>query len=209
MSRKAKRLFVLVAIGALLVALAVLGPPLVRARRYRTSRKHIPICTLCTAMAFEFYVVDDGPYPIADTSLDALSLMIDEGSANVTHFAKWESKDELEAHFREHGTLREDLVSFRYVQGLRANDPKDLVVAYVKHKSHWKTKKNWDPEERWVVMRPGCGGYWGREGGWLTATELCRDLGKTLAFLKAEQRPMWEQSAREHAEFLESLKSEE
>jgi hypothetical protein len=123
-------------------------------------------------------------------------------------FATFGTKDAQGAYWQEHRALSQELCPYRYVQGLREDDPKDLVVFYRKTKTRWRTKRpsSYEKTPRWLVMVPGCDGYWGNQaGGWIDTPEFRARLTKTLAYLEEQGRPNWAQTRREHAAFLAAL----
>jgi hypothetical protein len=108
------------------------------------------------------------------------------------------------------------MADYAYVPGLTADDPKDLVVFYLKK----QTRKTWNGDhsasvfgkKRWMVIGPefwwnGPNGDWLPEGGQVLSTAEFRNrLTKTLTFLRENQRPCWETVVKEQSVFLESLK---
>jgi hypothetical protein len=108
------------------------------------------------------------------------------------------------------------LADYAYVPGLTVDDPKDLVVFYLKK----RTRKTWNGDHsasvfgkrRWMVIGPdfwwnGPNREWLPEGGQVLSTAEFRNrLSTTLAFLRQNQRPNWETVVKEQAAFLESLK---
>ena len=108
------------------------------------------------------------------------------------------------------------LADYAYVPGLKADDPKDLVVFYLKR----QTRKTWNGDQaasvfsvkRWMVIGPefswnGPNGERLPEGGQVLSTgEFKNRLKNTLSFLQNNERPHWQTVVKEQSTFLESLK---
>ena len=122
--------------------------------------KECQVCTLRLAMACDLYTSgNDGWYGASpEGELAAMSLMADEGSS--INFATFGTMHRQRQHVKEHGVLSGPLCPFKYVQGLRADDPKDLIVLYTKTKTKWMKKYKAQPVKRWLVMAPGVTSYW-------------------------------------------------
>jgi hypothetical protein len=104
--------------------------------------------------------------------------------------------------------------TYNCVPGLQEDDPKDLVLLY----SKWKTRFIWHGDapklfrpKRWIVVPPDFymtgRSRWNRGelSDWVPTAELRARLTRTLEFLKAQQRPNWEQVVKEHSAFLKTL----
>jgi len=109
-------------------------------------------------------------------------------------------------YFEKHQILSGDISPHRYIQGLRFDDPRDLIVMYRKTLTEWETHYHRAEKARWLVMPPGSFGHWCSEpGGWIDTPELKRRLTRTLTFLRENKRPHWEQTIKEHQPFIEAL----
>lgn len=109
--------------------------------------------------------------------------------------------------------VKEGMSDYRYVPGLKEDDPADLILMYVREPTRrkWHGDARWYRlEKRWVVLNPqtrdGEGDRWSELAEWIPADEFTHRLGRTLQFLKDNNRPHWETVVREHSEFLESPK---
>lgn len=108
------------------------------------------------------------------------------------------------------------VTDYAYVPGLTVDDPKDLVVFYLRK----QTRKTWNGDHSasvfgkkwWMVIGPeflwnGPNCDWLPEGGQVLSTAEFRNrLSKTLTFLRENQRPYWETVVKEQSVFLQSLK---
>jgi hypothetical protein len=108
-----------------------------------------------------------------------------------------------------------DIQRYEYIPGLKCEDPKDLVLMYLKTKTHYSwhgdAKHTIFSPERWMVLSPDIIGYETSnscpEGGQLLDTpEFKRRIQMTVAFLKEYQRPNWQAVAKEQSDFLNSIK---
>lgn len=112
------------------------------------------------------------------------------------------------------------LRNYGYVPGLRTSDPRDLILMYYKQRTkflfHMDCLTPFEALTRkpgWIVIPPGdepgtrTPGILDAEGSdWIDASEFIRRLQATLDFLKENNRPNWENVAREQTEFLNSIK---
>ncbi len=106
---------------------------------------------------------------------------------------------------------RSELRDYRYVPGLRSDDPRELVLMYVKEPSRrsWHGDTPWfRRERRWVVLNPQ---MWDGEGDrssevaeWIPTNEFTDRLARTLRFLSENRRAGWTNAAAEHSGFLQS-----
>ena len=176
----------------------------VRRARRRLFASSVPICTKCTAVAAQMY--GDGWFPVANSDIEAMSMMA-AGSC-PSNFTTWDAKEDQCRHFKDHGVLSAEHNPFRYVQGLKKDDPQDLVVMYTKEMIHWRTKHlpSYEETPKWLAMGPREHHYWGRGDGWIDSTEFTRRLRKTLDFLRDNERPNWEQTVGDHGRFLQQVR---
>jgi len=105
---------------------------------------------------------------------------------------------------------------YRYVPGLKQDDPGQLVLMYFNRPTRWIShveinttifrEKNWiivPVDFKWYGDRTEAGpGEWSE---WVVEEEFKQRLQETLDYLKSNQRPNWETIVAEHAAFLESL----
>jgi len=102
-----------------------------------------------------------------------------------------------------------NIQQYRYVPGLRSDDPKDVVLMYMQTRYTWEsdgTHTIFSPP-RWLVLSPEIMSGTCPEGGELLDTpEFKRRLQMTIAFLKEHQRPSWQVVAEEQSNFLKSVK---
>lgn len=118
----------------------------------------------------------------------------------------------LIAPYMKYGS--DELRDYRYVPGLKDDDPADLILAYVR-KPSWRTwhgDTHWiRSDRRWVVLNPrfspamdtDARGY-SEDGEAITTTEFHRRLQATLDYLKAQNRPFCTNVVQEHSVFLSS-----
>jgi hypothetical protein len=107
---------------------------------------------------------------------------------------------------------------YRYVAGLRADDPGDLVLMYFDRPTRWTLHVERPPtrfkEKAWIVVpvdfkwdprgssRPRGPG---EESERVSTEEFKRRLTETLDFVRTNARPDWQAVVAEHTKFLESI----
>lgn len=158
------------------------------------------------------FAVHSGPRPVCNKALDGC-------------FEQWMMENHTNTYPNAGGIGSNSLVmlgtdfpafvqDYGYIPGLRSDDSKGLVLMYLKIKTHY----HWhgDAEHTifspllWMVISPDIADseepdY--PEGGQLVDTaEFKRRIEKTVAFLKANQRPNWQVVAKEQEDFLKSIK---
>ncbi|MFO1487685.1 MAG: hypothetical protein U1F65_04325 [Verrucomicrobiota bacterium] len=105
---------------------------------------------------------------------------------------------------------------YRYVPGLREDDPGDLILMYLDVPTRWTWhgppptifgKKAWIvvPIDFKTGMRPDAGP--GELSERISAEEFTARLKRTLDFIRTNRRPNWETVLAEHSKFLESMES--
>jgi len=109
-------------------------------------------------------------------------------------------------------SMGKDIQDYGYVPGMTCNDPKDLVLMYLKTETHY----SWHADashtifspRRWMVISPAIveSGTCPEGGELLETVEFKRRVQLTVEFLKAHQRPYWQTVAKEQSEFLKSIK---
>ena len=104
-----------------------------------------------------------------------------------------------------------DIQRYAYVPGLRCNDPKDLVLMYMKNRTHYSwhgdTGHTVFSPRRWMVVSPdiSLGGPCPEGGELLDTPEFKKRIERTVAFLKKHQRPYWQVVTREQEDFLRTI----
>ena len=150
-----------------------------------------------------------GPRPACHPAVNGAfqQWMLENGHTNVYPNASGTQSNSLkliERYYSGH-----DIQRYGYVPGLSYDDPKDLVLMYVRTRYTWHgdtTHTIFSPE-RWLVLSPIVDDGPCPEGGELVDTpEFKRRLQATLAFLKDHERPYWQVVAQEQSNFLKSVK---
>jgi len=97
---------------------------------------------------------------------------------------------------------------YKYVPGLRSDDPADLILMYVRQASRrkWHGDSKWfRAEKRWVVLNPptadGEGDRWSEIAEWIPHDEFTNRLAQTLRYLRQHDRPHWQVAEEEHENF--------
>jgi hypothetical protein len=105
-----------------------------------------------------------------------------------------------------------DIQQYAYIPGLRMDDPKDLVLMYLKRPTHYSWHGDTDhtilSPRRWMAVSPDIvmGGPNPEGGDLLDGPEFKRRVLKTVAYLKDHDRAHWQVVAKEQEDFLKSVK---
>lgn len=103
---------------------------------------------------------------------------------------------------------------YRYVPGLREDDPGDLVLMYLDRPTRWTwhgTPPSIFKSKAWIVVPVdfAIGGRWPSGQGELSErvslVEFRSRLRRTLDFVRTNERPHWQTVVAEHAKFFDSL----
>ncbi|MEI8289426.1 MAG: hypothetical protein WCH99_08120 [Verrucomicrobiota bacterium] len=103
---------------------------------------------------------------------------------------------------------------YRYVPGLRENDPGDLVLLYLDRPTRWDLHvltPTIFKEKAWMVVpvdytmgsRPRTGR--GELSERVSLDEFRNRLRRTLDFVRTNERPNWQTIVAEHTKFLDSI----
>ncbi len=108
------------------------------------------------------------------------------------------------------------LAEFRdyvYLPGLCPDGPHDLVMWYVKEKSRRRSHGDTPTifrERKWVIISPQGTSFETPDGEdlkyWIDSQEFEARLNKTIEFLEKNNRPGWQNAAREHNEVLKRIR---
>ncbi len=108
------------------------------------------------------------------------------------------------------------LRDYRYVPGLKEDDPEDLIMLYMREPSRrtWHGDTHWFRiGRRWVILTPHMSTPfdvdargWSECGEAISTTQFKTRLKGTLDFLKSNSRPEWQAIADEHTKFLRALR---
>lgn len=109
-----------------------------------------------------------------------------------------------------------DLRDYRYIPGLKLDDPEELILMYLKEPSWrtWHGDTHWiRSNKRWVILNPRMsfpdetyGRGWSEAGEAIETPDFKRRLQATLDFLKENNRPDWTNVVQEHGAFLKRIK---
>jgi hypothetical protein len=156
-----------------------------------------------------------GPRPTCGALIDSsFQLWMLDNHSNVYPNSNGDGNASIRliAPYLGRGTnLSDGLERYGYVPGLRDDDPKNLVLMYLKVKTrctwHGDTTPNIFSPKRWKIDAPGIARTGpDPEGGELVDTpEFKKRMQKTLDFLKENQRPSWQTVVAEQTAFLNSI----
>ena len=107
------------------------------------------------------------------------------------------------------------LCDYRYVPGLRSDDPDNLLLFYMRESSSrtWHGDTHWfRSDKRWVVLNPHMSTPdnvdargWSECGEGITTGQFKARLKATLDYLKSQGRPGWQAATAEHTQFLNTI----
>lgn len=157
------------------------------------------------------FVLWSGPRPLCHRAIDGAfqQWMLENGRTHVYPNASGIGSNSLAMIERFFG---QDIQQYRYVPGLSNEDPKDLVLMYMRTQTHYTwhsdTEHTIFSPRRWMVLSPDIlmGGTCPEGGELLDTPEFKRRLQITVAFLREHQRPYWQVVAEEQSDFLKSIK---
>ncbi len=99
---------------------------------------------------------------------------------------------------------------YRYVPGLREDDPGDLVLLYLDQPTRWiwhGSPPTVFRKKAWILVRVDFSGP-GECSERVSTQEFTRRLQGTLDFIRTNERPNWQTIVAEHERFLKSVKRE-
>ena len=174
-------------------------------------------------MAFGYYYfILDGqarPFCHKQVMLSFVQWMSDHGmdiNSRTNPFPNVGGKgaDSLAEIREEMGGSMSWATGYRYVPGLREDDPGDLVLMYLDRSTRW-TWHGAPPtifkEKAWIVVpldfamgdRPSAGP--GELSERVSLDTFRNRLRRTLDFVRTNERPNWQTIIAEHAKFLDSI----
>jgi hypothetical protein len=119
-------------------------------------------------------------------------------------------KASLEAIREEMGGSMEWAKNYRYIAGLREDDPGHLVLMYLDQPTRW-TWHGPPPtifkDKKWIVVRVDFESVFGPGecSERISTEDFKKRLGETMDFVRTNARPNWQTVVLEHSKFLETL----
>lgn len=168
-------------------------------------------------MALLVWLVSSGPHLACHRALACALMQWQEVTTNADWYPNVAgsgaaSLEELMPHIKDG---ERSLRDYRYVPGLKADDPAALVMMYLRAPSWrtWHGDQHWvRSQKRWVILNPqlsdhgeSYGSEWSELGEAITTAEFTNRLTATLEYLRENRRPNWEAATDEHARFLHSI----
>ena len=170
-----------------------------------------PVALVAAVVVYYFLMLDWQGRPFCHKQINtAFRLWRGDRHTDTFPNVAGSSRPSLEAIRDEMGGEMKWAENYRYVAGLREDDPGDLILMYVDQPTRWTwhgspphrfTKKAWIvvPVDFTMGGRPGPGELSER----ISSQEFTRRLRATLEFVKTNARPNWEAVVAEHTRFLE------
>jgi hypothetical protein len=145
------------------------------------------------ALLDDYAANHEGRYPIGGTNaLDSLSRCVNQ-VGDVRYFTSHAQADRLKAYWSKHKTFAADMSCYRYIEGVRTNDPEGLVLLYYWQPTRWECNNHKQPG----VGRPVCSLTSSGElrvsfGSWrfMAESEFQEQLARTLAYLRDHNRSL-------------------
>ena len=157
-------------------------------RRWQARDRLEESCANCRSFV-RFYLSDyaeahDGWYPRgAATPLDSLAQCV-KTELDIHHFTSHALSEQLKAYWRQHKTFSPELTCYRYNEGLRSDDPSNLIALYFHRPTRFEctSPKHEQPHLGRPVM---C-----IDSSWtfLPEAEYQKRQAETLAFLEQRAR---------------------
>jgi hypothetical protein len=145
------------------------------------------------ALLDDYAAKHEGRYPTGGNSaLDSLSECVSE-VGDVHYFTSHAQAGRLKAYWQKHKTFAPDLCCYRYVEGVRTNDPEGLVLLYYWQSTRWECNDH----KMAGIGRPVCSLTSSGElrvsfGSWrfMAESEFQEQLAHTLAYLRDHDRSL-------------------
>jgi len=154
----------------------------------RLTRNPSASCANCRSFIHwqleEYASQHDGWYPKGGSDpLDSLAKCVEEVK-DVHFFTSHAQAKQLLGHWEAHKTFPSNLCCYRYVEGLRTNDPEGLVMLYYWKPTRWECSSHKMKE----VGRPVCFLPPGHSWEFISEPEFQKKLTLTLAYLREQGR---------------------
>jgi hypothetical protein len=149
-------------------------------------------CANCRSFIYlqleQYAIQHDGWYPKGGRDrLDSLAKCVGQVK-DVRFFTSHAQSRRLAAYWQEHQTFSSNLCCYRYVEGLRTNDPQGLVMLYYWKPTRWECSSHKMQEEgRSVCFSPP-----GHSWEFIQEEQFQKRLAHTLAYLREQARAVAE-----------------
>ena len=156
-----------------------------------------PVCHKQVTAAFTVWMMDNG--------------INGKGQANPFPNAGGFSKNSLDLIASQMGGMMDWAKGYRYIAGLRGDDPGELILMYIDRPTRW-TWHGAPPtifkKKAWLVVTVGFSPSGeGELSERISTEEFKRRLIGTIDFVRTNARPNWQAVVAEHTIFLETLES--
>lgn len=187
----------------------------------RRTKILVAVALLCLALTVVMVlnvVGPPGPHFVCHRALDGSFQQWMLETTNGPWFPNVEGKSAdslalLIPYFHEGPRAFQD---YRYIPGLRSDDPESLILVYVRVPSRrtWHGDTHWfRKEKRWVILNPrasspdsGDPRAWSECGEAIPSEQFKTRLTATLEYLKRNGRSGWQAATDEHMQFLRAIK---
>lgn len=170
------------------------------------------LAVVALVLAYAFLILDWEGRPICHKQVCiALRAWLDQRKTDVFPNDAGDGRKSLAAIFAAFPGLEKTAGHYRFVPGLREDDPGDLVLMYIDRPTRW-TWHGPPPtifeEKAWIVVpvdfvmgsrRPSGPGELSER---VTEEEFRARLRRTIDFVRDQRRPHWETVVAEHERFL-------
>lgn len=161
----------------------------------KLTRNEAASCANCRSfvggLLDDYAAKHEGMYPVGGSNaLDSLSKCVNE-AREVHFFTSHAQAERLTACWQEHRTFTADLCCYRYIEGVRTNDPEGLVLLYYWQPTRWECTSHKRPEQGRAVCALGPAGEFRVSfGSWrfMPESEFQAELARTQAYLRDNHR---------------------
>jgi hypothetical protein len=175
-----------------------------------------PVALIAAALCWYFFLLDWEGRPYCHKQIYlALGIWMQDQQTNAFPNAGGSSQHSLEMIREEMGGSMRWAEHYRYVAGLREDDPGDLILMYYDRPTRWTWHGAPPPsvfkEKAWIVVpvdfttpawrRPAGPGEMSER---VSSQEFRRRLRATLEFVRTNARPHWEAVLAEHTRVLDA-----
>lgn len=176
----------------------------------------VPVALIAAALTWYFGVLDWNGRPFCHKQIEsAFRLWMDDHSTNAFPNVGGSSQQSLAAICEEMGGGMKWAENYRYVAGLRQDDPGELVLMYVDQPTRWiwhGQPRSRFAKQGWIIVPRDFKDYPrvltaapGELSEWIEPQEFRRRLQGTLDFLRTNARPNWETVVADHQRFLDQV----
>jgi len=177
-----------------------------------------PPVVVSLALGYYYGILDWQGQPVCHKQVTGalMAWMMDNGMKAESHIDSFPnaggfSKNSLDLIANEMGGTMDWAKGYRYIAGLKEDDPGELILMYIDRPTRW-TWHGAPPtifkKKAWLVVTVGFSPSGeGELSERISTEEFKRRLNGTIDFVRTNARPNWQTVVAEHTKFLEGLAS--